>query len=112
MSSLDHQDWEQYIVHCKQTSKSPPPKNTKQKQYVPPPDKKLDEKVEKGELKHKKVDQDLTKQFQLWRQSKNKTQKEVAQLLNVQPKIINSFESGQLKHNPQLVSKIKRLIKT
>ena len=94
MSGLDHQDWEQYIIHCKTSSKAKNTKKTNKNEYVPSPDKKLNEKVENGELKHKKVDKDLTKNFQKWRQSKNKTQKEVAQLLNVQPQIINNFKVG------------------
>ena len=113
MSGLEHQDWEKYIIHCKGSISKTNNKDqtTLIKKYIPNPDKKLHEKIEKGELKHKKVDQELSKDFQKWRQSKNKTQKDVAQLLNVQPQIINKFESGQLKNDPKLVSKIKRLIK-
>jgi putative transcription factor len=73
--------------------------------------KKLDEQVEKGELKHKKINIDLKIEFQKWRQSQGLTQKQVAQKLNVTPSIINNFETGKLNHDPKLVSKIKRMIK-
>lgn len=111
MSTLDHQDWEQYIVHCKVPSTKSGKGAKNKKTYVQDPNKKLEDKIENGDLKHKKVSSDLTNEFKLWRQTKGKTQKEVAQLLNIQVKIVNDFESGKLKHNPQLISKIKRLIK-
>ena len=71
---------------------------------------KMDSKIEKGELKHKKVNSELKKDFQKWRQSKGYTQKEVALKLAVPSQIITKFENGQMNHNPKLVSKIKRLM--
>lgn len=111
MSDLAHQDWKQYLIYCKNSPKINDKENIKKNKYIQNPDKKWDEKIEKGELKHKKIDLKLTKDFQKWRQSKNKTQKDVALLLNIQPQIITKFESGQLKYDPQLTSKIKKLIK-
>jgi ribosome-binding protein aMBF1 (putative translation factor) len=115
---MDHQDWETHIVHCKVPKNKSSDKNNNNKvprNSLPKNDtaRKLDEKVENGEsLTHKKVNSDLKKEFQKWRQSKSFTQKQVAQKLNVQPSIINDFESGKLNHNPKLVGQIKRLIKT
>ena len=73
--------------------------------------KNVSVKIEKGELKHKKVDTDLRKEFQKWRQSKKYSQKDVAIKLSVTPQIISKFENGQLNHDPKVVSKIKRLMK-
>tara|TARA_B100001094_G_scaffold333398_1_gene411457 strand:- start:10199 stop:10531 length:333 start_codon:yes stop_codon:yes gene_type:complete len=109
---MEHQDWRQYIVHCKT-----PEKKDKEKSVVVKKgnnvniDHKMDDKIEKGELKHKKVDTDLRKEFQKWRQSKKYSQKDVAIKLSVTPQIISKFENGQLNHDPKVVSKIKRLMK-
>tara|TARA_B100000945_G_C20145405_1_gene485924 strand:- start:47 stop:379 length:333 start_codon:yes stop_codon:yes gene_type:complete len=109
---MEHQDWRQYIIHCKA-----PEKKDKEKGVVVKKgnnvniDRKMDDKIEKGELKHKKVDTDLRKEFQKWRQSKKYSQKDVAIKLSVTPQIISKFENGQLNHDPKVVSKIKRLMK-
>ena len=112
----EHQDWENYIVHCKNpTNKLNGKDNSnmvvKNKIKTVNNDKKLEDQIEKGELKHKKINTDLKIEFQKWRQSKGYTQKQVAIRLNVTQSIINDFESGKLNHNPKLVSNIKRMIK-
>ena len=38
------------------------------------------------------------------------TQKDIAQKLNIPAKDINEIESGKMKHNGQLMGKIKRLM--
>ena len=113
----EHQDWENYIVHCKNpTNKLNGKDNSNMvvKNKTKPINniQKLEEQVEKGELKHKKINTDLKIEFQKWRQSKGYTQKQVAIQLNVTSSIINDFESGKLNHNPKLVSSVKRMIKT
>ena len=70
----------------------------------------MDSKIEEGNLRHKKVSENLVDDFKKWRASQNLTQKDVAVKLSVQSQIINKFETGQLNHNPQLIGKIKRLM--
>ena len=38
------------------------------------------------------------------------TQKDLAQKLNIPVKMINEIESGKAIHNPQVISKIKRIL--
>ena len=70
----------------------------------------MEKQIENGNTKHKKIDENFRKSFQDWRSSQKMTQKDVAQRLNIQSQIITQFENGQLKHNPQLVSKMKDLM--
>tara|TARA_B100001094_G_scaffold20556_2_gene17401 strand:- start:912 stop:1250 length:339 start_codon:yes stop_codon:yes gene_type:complete len=112
MSNLSHQDWEQYIIHCKVDKKKEKEKGESiRKQNRINVESRFDDKIEKGELKHKKVNTELKKEFQKWRQSKGYTQKEVAMKLAVPPQTITKFENGQLNHDPKLISKIKRIMK-
>ena len=110
---LEHQDWETLYVHCKMQK----PTNTTNKGVSVKKNKsnnnerKMDKEIEEGKMKHKKVSEDLKTEFQKWRQSKGMTQKEVAVKLAVNHQIINKFEQGQLKHDPKLVGKVKRLMK-
>ena len=110
---LAHQDWETLYVHCKVSK----PSNVEnkvvsvKKKVNNNREHKMDKQIEEGNLSHKKVSEDLKTEFQKWRQSKGMTQKEVAVKLAVNHQIINKFEQGQLKHDPKLVSKIKRLMK-
>ena len=104
---MDHQDWNTYFV----------PKNKKQeggdkKQYVKSKEKKIEEEAEaeEGKLSHKKMDTEFGKSLQKYRLNKGMTQKDMAQKLNIPVKDINEIESGKMKHNGQLMNKIKRLI--
>ena len=65
---------------------------------------------ENGILSHKKMDSEFGKTLQKYRLSQNMTQKDIAQKLNIPVKDINEIESGKMKHNGQLMGKIKRLI--
>lgn len=114
-----HQDWNTYIVHCKTKPTNVKKENNSVKKENNSDKKssnnfikenKMDTKIEEGKLRHKKVSEDLVSDFKKWRSSQNLTQKDVAVKLSVQSQIINKFETGQLNHNPQLISKIKRLM--
>ena len=54
---MEHQDWKEYIVHCKNpTNVKKDVKSDKKKQYIPSKDQKMESKIEKGEkLNHKKI---------------------------------------------------------
>ena len=66
---------------------------------------------EEGKLTHKKMDSEFGKTLQKYRLSRNMTQKDIAQKLNIPVKDINEIESGKMKNNGQLMGKIKRLMK-
>lgn len=114
---MEHQDWEQYIVHCKGDNKH---LNNKEKEVKKKKnngvneflkDKKLEKKVEEGVLKHDKVNKDLCKKIQQQRLSMGFTQKDLANKLSIQVSVINDIECGKAKYNPQQILKIKRILK-
>ena len=62
---MEHQDWEQYIIHCNSDKKEK--KEKKEKEKKPETnnflkDIKLDKKIEEGDLKHQKINKELSKQ--------------------------------------------------
>jgi len=103
---MEHQDWVVKIV-----KKKPEKEGGKKKQYVKSKEQKMNEKEEEGKLTHKKMDIEFGKTLQKYRLSQGLTQKDIAQKLNIPAKDINEIESGKMKHNGQLMGKIKRLIK-
>lgn len=112
MYKMEHQDWETYIVHCKNDPKKNDKQcNKKNKNYVVDPLKKMDKKIEKGELKHKKIDNELRKSIQQARLSMGLTQKELANRLSMPEKLINEIETGKANYNGVHISKIKRFLK-
>ena len=104
---MEHQDWNTIVVKPK---KSDNQEGGKSKQYVKSKEKKMSEAEEEGKLTHKKMDSDFGKSLQKYRLSQGLTQKDIAQKLNIPVKDINEIESGKMKHNGQLMGKIKRLI--
>ena len=111
---MEHQDWEQFIIHCKkpidkkdkETDKVKKDKNINKNVK----DKKLEKDVEEGNLKHKKIDKELSKKIQQARLSKGLTQKDLANKLSLQTNIINDIECGRAIYNGQQISKIKRIL--
>tara|TARA_B100000902_G_C27289299_1_gene906250 strand:- start:707 stop:1027 length:321 start_codon:yes stop_codon:yes gene_type:complete len=103
---MEHQNWETYIIHTKN------PKKEKEKKVNKPINQgqKLDKKIEEGDLKHKKIDAELSKKIQQARLSKNLTQKQLAQKLSIPPQTINEIETGKYIYNGQVISKIKRTL--
>ena len=104
---MEHQDWNTIVVKPK---KSDNQEGGKSKQYVKSKEKKMSEAEEEGKLTHKKMDSDFGKSLQKYRLSQGLTQKDIAQKLNIPAKDINEIESGKMKHNGQLMGKIKRLM--
>lgn len=104
---MDHQDWNTIYVKPK---KSDNQVGGKTKQYVKSKEQKMSEAEEEGKLTHKKMDSDFGKSLQKYRLSQGLTQKDIAQKLNIPVKDINEIESGKMKHNGQLMGKIKRLM--
>tara|TARA_A100001015_G_scaffold289890_1_gene362277 strand:+ start:4771 stop:5082 length:312 start_codon:yes stop_codon:yes gene_type:complete len=103
---MEHQDWVIKTVKKKSTQS-----DKDKKQYVKSKEQKMSEAEEEGKLSHKKMDIEFGKTLQKYRLSQGLTQKDIAQKLNIPAKDINEIESGKMKHNGQLMGKIKRLIK-
>lgn len=104
---MEHQDWNTVYVTPKKTNQG---SDDKKKQYVKSKEQKMNDAEEEGKLIHKKMDLEFGKTLQKYRLSQNMTQKDIAQKLNIPVKDINEIESGKMKHNGQLMGKIKRLI--
>jgi len=103
---MEHQDWNTLFVNPKKNKNN----NIEKKQYVKSKEQKMNENEENGNLSHKKMDSEFGKSLQKYRLSQNMTQKDIAQKLNIPVKDINEIESGKMKHNGQLMGKIKRLM--
>ena len=71
--------------------------------------KKLDEDTEN--LKHETVSLSLKKLLQQERGKAGLTQKEMATLMNVKPQVIQDYEAGRGIPNPQVLTKMERIIK-
>ena len=107
--NLDHQDWDPIYVRAKKhIEKDNKEINTKIQQFSKI--NKIEQKIESGNLKHDKTPAEFGKLIQKKRLEKNMTQKYLAQKINIPVKTINEIESGRAKHNPQVVSKIKRIL--
>lgn len=113
---MDHQDWETYIVHCKDKNKVTNKEkklNDKVKKKgtnVLQKDSKLEKNIEDGNLKHKKIDGELSKKIQQGRLSKGLTQKQLANRLSIPINEINEMENGKYVYNGQKISKVKRFL--
>lgn len=99
---MEHQNWEQYIIHCKDNRKKVTSHKDNTKANI------IDKKIEEGKLHHKKITMELSQQIQKARLSKNLTQKQLAKQLSIPPNIINDIENGKAIYNGQQISKIKR----
>ena len=105
---LDHQDWSTIIVNKKKN------KNNKvssglsdeaQKQN------KIEKKVDEGDLKHTKIDNDLRVKIIQTRNSKGLNQKQLANKVNFPVSVISDIESGKAIYNDKQINKIKRFLK-
>merc|ERR1711998_493222 len=65
---------------------------------------------ETEELKHQTVSKDLRLAITQARNAKGLTQKQLANSLNMQPSVINEYESGKAIPNNQIISKIERAL--
>jgi len=70
----------------------------------------VDLKNETEELKHASVSKDLRLAITQARNAKGLTQKQLATQLNMQPQVINEYESGKAIPNQQILSKLERIL--
>ena len=106
---LDHQDWSTIIINKKNKDtnkeKSTRISDEAQKQN------KIEKKVEEGDLKHKKIDNDLRVKIIQIRNSKGLNQKQLANKVNFPVSVISDIESGKAIYNDKQINKIKRFLK-
>jgi|TARA_B110000285_G_C15079596_1_gene592732 ribosome-binding protein aMBF1 (putative translation factor) len=113
---MEHQDWENYIIHCKdgkntmKDGQDKTPEVQKKNTGVLQKDTKLEKKIEEGKLKHQKIDPELSKKIQQGRLSKGLTQKQLANQLSIPVTEINEMENGKFPYNGQKISKVKRIL--
>ena len=107
---MDHQDWDViYTRGNKELNKKKEKEKEKNKSNTSfVKEKKIDKKIEEGNLKHDKIKLDSSKQIQQQRLKLGMTQKDLAKKLNIPVKTIIEIESGKANKNQQLISKIKR----
>jgi len=101
---MEHQDWK--ILYVKKPNKKPNKDNNLSKKG---PSNSLD-KTDIDSFKNKKINSDISKKILQNRNSKNLTQKQLAQLINVKPSVINDYESGKAIPNPSILNKLKKII--
>jgi len=108
---MDHQDWKPVYVYLDKKSKDAE-KNKNISKKSPNKEQKMEEKIENCEkLKVKVTPVEIGRDIQKKRTELKLTQKDLAQKVNVTPKVILEIEAGKAKHNPQLIVKIKRFLK-
>ena len=74
-------------------------------------ERKLDKKIEEGTMSHQKISGNFGNQLQSYRLEHKLTQKDLANKINQPVKIITDIENGSAKHNPQIINKLKRLMR-
>jgi len=65
---------------------------------------------ESDELKHNKVDKNLSKAIQQARMAKKMTQKDLATKINEKPQVVGEYESGKAIPNGQIIVKMERVL--
>ena len=103
---MEHQDWEQYF--CKPKKNNNDNKNKEKKGLTK--EQKIEKKIDDGELKHKKITKEFSQLLQKSRLSRNLTQKQLANNLNIQVSIINDYECCRGNYNGQIIGKLKRYL--
>ena len=104
--NIPHQDWNTIYLHLDKNKKD---KKDEKKSLKKGPSNNLD-KTDIDTFKNKKVDKNFSVKIKNARNSKNMTQKELAQKINVKPAIINEYESGKAIPNPKTLNNIKRIL--
>jgi len=109
-NNIQHQDWNTIYFSASKHIGGNKKEEKNKKTNVVSKENKMEKKIEEGNLKHDKTPAELGKIIQSRRLSQNMTQKDLAQKLNIPVKMINEIESGKAKNNPQIISKIKRIL--
>lgn len=106
---MDHQDWNTVVIKGKGNASSNKGGSTSKTHYEKTKEQKLMEDTEN--LSHKTVSATLAKTIQQARIARGfKTQKDLAQALNVPPNIINQYESGKAIPDNSVMQKLRRIL--
>ena len=109
---LDHQDWKQVIINTQNKSKQTNNKtNVKKLDNNTQKLMKIEKKADNDELKHERISNKLRTQIIQVRNSKNLTQKQLANSINMPLQKISDIESGKAIYNAKDINKIKRYLK-
>lgn len=115
--TLSHQDWTTIYTRSKKPPKGAQAKDAQgaKTSSVPPlsshKERKLDERIEAGDLKARTFDAAFGKRVQAHRIENSLTQKQLAQQMRVTERIIKDIEAGKGNYNPTLMSRLQRAIK-
>jgi ribosome-binding protein aMBF1 (putative translation factor) len=108
--NLLHQDWKTIIVNTKKSKSKE--ENSKESNYKVKKvniENKLDKKIDEGVVKHDKYNSELIKNLKNYRSYNNLTQKQLAQKLNINPKLISDIECNKGIYDHRINNKLKRL---
>ncbi|ARF09707.1 helix-turn-helix protein [Indivirus ILV1] len=114
---MDHQDWTPIIIGRKEKKSSNTNTSTivnsthlnQQKKPVTHATK-IEQKMEEGTFDLPKVTHNLQQQIQQARQSKNWTQKQLAQACNITESVVKNYESGKAVPAQQDLDKMSRAL--
>lgn len=115
MSKIEHQQWEPVIFKKKQ-SKTLTNNDVRNKKYevrnkINPAAQKLNKIDNETEVfKIKTISSKIGKEIQKGRLAKKINQKQLAQAVNVAPKVINQMESGKAQPNEAIKRKIAKYL--
>ena len=104
--SIAHQDWEPIYFKLDKFKKD---KKAEAASLKKGPSNNLD-KTDIDTFTNKKIDEKFSVKIRNARNSKNMTQKELAQRINVKPAVINEYESAKALPNPKTINKLKRTL--
>ncbi len=112
---MDHQDWTVVTLKKKKPVKDPnEPKIVKTQhtnQQKPVSNAaKIEQKMDEGTFELPKVTHNLQQQIQQARQSKNWTQKQLAQACNISESVIKSYEAGKAVPVQQDIDKMSKAL--
>jgi len=110
---MDHQNWDTIYVHLDKKKQNTDKQDTRKQDTINSQSKerKLDKKIEEGTMSHQKMSGNFGNQLRSYRLEHKLTQKDLANKINRPVKIITDIENGSAKHNPHIISKLKRLMK-
>tara|TARA_R110002074_G_scaffold146791_5_gene296876 strand:+ start:2318 stop:2674 length:357 start_codon:yes stop_codon:yes gene_type:complete len=109
-NNLLHQNWKTIIFKEKKQSNESKAKQNECKVKKINPEKKLEKKIEEGNLKHNKFNPEFVKKVIKYRTDNNLTQKQLANCLNIPQITIALLESNKAMYDHKLNNKLKRII--
>lgn len=104
---MQHQDWENIVFNKKSEQLA---KEENLRKHNAPGTAKFRELDSEDPPALEKVKNSTSMAIQKARQAKKMTQKDLANLLNIQASVISEYESGNATPNRQLLSKISKVL--